>query len=171
MTDLRKKPSDIGFEAFMEIYGGIYEHSPWIAENAWQTRAGASIDSVDGLHAAMKKAVDNADRSAKLALICAHPDLAGKAAQRGALTEESLSEQSGAGLDQCSPEEFAEFQSLNAAYKDKFGFPFIIAVKGLNRRDILAAFRARLDHDRETEFVTAINQIHRIAMLRLAELA
>lgn len=170
MTNLTKKPSDIGFDAFMETYGGIYEHSPWIAESAWQAKSGTSIDSVDGLHAAMKQAVNDADRTAKLALVCAHPDLAGKAAQRGTLTEDSKSEQSGAGLDQCSADEFAEFQSLNGAYKEKFGFPFIIAVKGLDRTAILAAFRARLAHDRETEFETAITQIHRIALLRLSNL-
>lgn len=170
MTSLAKKPSDIGFDAFMETYGGIYEHSPWIAESVWQTKAGTNIDSAVGLHAAMKVVVDQADPSAKLKLICAHPDLAGKAAQRGTLTEESRSEQTGAGLDQCSAEEFADLQLLNAAYKEKFGFPFIIAVKGLDRAAILAAFRSRLAHDRETEFETAITQIHRIALLRLSDL-
>lgn len=170
MTPLKAKPSEIGHDAYMDLYGGIYEHSPWIAEAAWQSRSGDSLDHLEALHAAMKAAVDAADQDPKLALIRAHPDLAGKAAQRGELTSESRSEQAGAGLDQCSAEEFADFQSLNAAYKEKFGFPFIIAVKGLDRAAILAAFRARLTHDQETEFDTAITQIHRIALLRLSDL-
>ncbi|MCJ9430592.1 2-oxo-4-hydroxy-4-carboxy-5-ureidoimidazoline decarboxylase [Kordiimonas marina] len=170
-TPFRHKPSDMDETSFLATFGGIYEHSPWIAEAAWAGREGDSLDTVEGLAAAMKAAVDAASEDAKLKLICAHPDLAGKAAIRGDLTVESRSEQAGAGLDQCSAEEFATFRSLNAAYKEKFGFPFIIAVKGLDRQGILAAFRARLNHDRTQEFETALDQIHRIAGFRLAELA
>jgi len=170
-TLFRHKPSDMDEADFMATFGGIYEHSPWIAKAAWASRARDSLDTVEGLAAAMQAAVDAASEDAKLKLICAHPDLAGKAAIRGDLTAESRSEQAGAGLDQCTEEEFETFQNLNAAYKDKFGFPFIVAVKGLDRQGILAAFRARLNHDRAQEFETALTQIHRIAGFRLADLA
>jgi 2-oxo-4-hydroxy-4-carboxy-5-ureidoimidazoline decarboxylase len=171
MSFLRERPSLIGFDRFMALYGGIYEHSPWTAEAAWAVRDGKSLDTPEGLGEAMRGAVDAAGQDRQLALICAHPDLAGKAAMRGELTDESRAEQAGAGLDQCSAEEFEEFQSLNSAYKNKFGFPFIIAVRGLDRHDILAAFRARLSHDVEKEFATALEQIHRIAALRLSALS
>ena len=115
---------------------------------------------------AMAAVVDSASREQKLALIRAHPQLAGRAR----MADASVREQSGAGLDQCSPEEFADFQRLNAAYNHRFGFPFIVAVKGLSRRDILDAFETRLGHDPETEFAQALNQIHRIAAFRLADL-
>jgi len=129
-----------------------------------------TLDTLDGLATAMAAQVNTADEAAKMTLICAHPDLAGKAALRDELTAESRSEQAGAGLDQCSAEELAEFTRLNSAYKQKFGFPFIVAVKGLDRHDILAAFRARLNHERAQEFETALTQIHKIARLRLADL-
>jgi OHCU decarboxylase len=116
----------------------------------------------------MKAAVIAASREKKLALIRAHPDLA--CAERN-LTAESTSEQKGAGLKECSPEEFAEFQKLNAEYKKKFGFPFIIAVKGLNRTDILKAFRQRINNSADAEFDAALEQIHRIAWFRLSALS
>ena len=103
-------------------------------------------------------------------LVRAHPDLAGKAALAGALTADSTAEQAGAGLDRCSPEELAEFHALNTAYKEKFGFPFIVAVKGLTRHDILEQFRRRLENDAATELATAFEQIHKIARLRLEAL-
>ena len=151
-------------EEFLKIYGGIYEHSPWIAAAAYDA---GKIAPAEALHAAMKKAVENGTYDQKLALIRAHPDLAGKL---GVLTKDSASEQKGAGLDQCSPEEFSEFQKLNNAYKEKFGFPFIIAVKGHTRRSILENFRARIHNDKDTEFETALAQIHRIARFRLEAL-
>lgn len=170
MTEMKLKASRSDRKSFVAVYGAVYEHSPWVAEAAWVSSDPQSLDTLDGLAHAMRKAVDAADKASKLKLICAHPDLAGKAAVRGELTIESRSEQAGAGLDQCSEEEFEEFQTLNAAYKTKFGFPFIVAVKGLDRHGILAAFRARLNHDRETEFHTALEQIHRIAGFRLNDL-
>lgn len=168
---LKIRPSQIEKDVFMATYGGIYEHSPWIADAAWQKKVGSNLDTVAALHGAMRTAVEDAEEGSKLRLICAHPDLAGKAAVRGDLTSESISEQKGAGLDACTPEEFAEFQTLNKAYKQKFGFPFIIAVKGHDRHSILAAFRARLNNDRAREFETALNQIHKIAGFRLAHLS
>ena len=115
----------------------------------------------------MRAAVDAASSERRLALVRAHPQLA----VAGRMAEASVQEQRGAGLDQCSPEELEAFRKLNASYVELFGFPFVIAVKGLSRGDILAAFADRLGNDSETEFATAIDQIHRIAGFRLAALA
>jgi OHCU decarboxylase len=152
-------------EEFVGLYGGIYEHSAWVAEEAWDN-AGDYAD-IGSLPEKLARCVDDAPHEAKLALIRAHPDLAGKAAIAGELTEESTDEQAAAGIDQCTPEEFARFQALNAAYKQKFGFPFVMAVRNSNRHNILEAFTIRLENDNETEFATAISEIHKIARLRL----
>jgi 2-oxo-4-hydroxy-4-carboxy-5-ureidoimidazoline decarboxylase len=152
-------------EAFVKKYAAIYEHSPWIAEAAYTS---GDIGTIDKIHAAMKAAIETAGYAQKMALIRAHPDLACAPATK--LTQESVSEQKGAGLDRCTPEEYAEFQKLNAEYKKKFGFPFIIAVKGLSRQDILVAFRARINNGAEKEFHTALEQIHKIARFRLEAL-
>lgn len=144
--------------AFVAKLGPVYEASPWVAEACWPPP--------EDLAAAMAAVVDAAPRERKLALIRAHPELA----SRTKMADASVREQAGAGLDQCSPEEFEAFQRLNAAYNARFGFPFIFAVKGATRGDILAAFEARLANDPETEFDTAIAQIHRIAGFRLADL-
>ena len=150
---------------FVETYGGIYEHSPWVAEESYdEFDAATGADEITEL---LAQRVDAADDDKKLALIRAHPDLAGRAAVRGELTADSTSEQSSAGIDQCSPEEYQQFQSLNASYKQKFGFPFIMAVRNSDRLKILAAFAERLDNDHDTEFATAISEIHKIARLRL----
>ncbi len=111
---------------------------------------------------------DAADVDAQLAVLRAHPDLAGKLAVGEALTADSSAEQAGAGLDQCTAEEFERFQALNEDYKARFRFPFILAVRGLHRRDILAAFEARVGNDPDTERATAVAQVNRIAALRLA---
>ncbi len=170
MTGMKLKASLCDRSTFTAAYGGVYEHSPWVAETAWDNRTGDSLDNLEGLMAAMRQVVDTAEEARQMTLICAHPDLAGKAAISKDLTPESRSEQSGAGLDRCTPAEFDEFQQLNAAYKQKFGFPFIIAVKGHDRHSILAAFRARLNHARDQEFRTALNEIHKIAGFRLLDL-
>lgn len=149
---------------FVERYGGIYEHSPWVAESVYD--AGVP----DDLASAFAACVDSAPEAVKLALIRAHPDLAGRAAMAGELTAASSAEQHGAGLDQCTAEEFSRFQSLNDAYRSKFGFPFVMAVRGASRADILAAFSTRLENDPDTEFETAIAEIHKIAKLRLEAL-
>lgn len=167
---LRCPPGTLDRAAFLSLYGGVYEHSPWIAEAVWARCAGGALDTLGALHGAMKAEVDAASDARKLALIQAHPDLAGRAAIAGRVTRDSAAEQSGAGLDRCSPEEFAAFQELNAAYKEKFGFPFILAIKGLTRHTILEAFRARLGHARAHEMKEALAQIHRIAWLRLRDL-
>jgi OHCU decarboxylase len=151
---------------FVTRYGAVYEHSPWVAEEAAAVLGDA--DDIERIAAVMADCVDNASRERQLALIRAHPDLADKAGQAGELTANSATEQSSAGLDQCSPEEFARFQSLNSAYREKFGFPFVMAVRDSRRGEILAAFERRLGNDRETELETALVEIHKIARLRLA---
>ncbi len=149
-------------DVFVKSFGAVYEDSPWVAEAVWPL-------SVD-VASAMRAAVDAAPYAQRLALVRAHPELAGRTAIAGEMADASKREQSGAGLDRCTPEEFAEFRRLNDAYNARFGFPFIIAVKGLTRADILAAFRRRLENDPQTEFDTALEQIHRIAAFRLADL-
>lgn len=163
----RIRPSVMTREAFLEIFGGVYEHSPWIAEQVFAGGLTGDHDTVAGLHDTLRTAVDEADRDAQLALLRAHPDLAGKLAVRGELTVESTSEQASAGLDQCTAEEFEEFQSLNDRYKEAFGFPFILAVRGKDRQFILEAFRRRVENDPDTEFAEALKQVHRIALLRI----
>ncbi|SDD27535.1 2-oxo-4-hydroxy-4-carboxy-5-ureidoimidazoline decarboxylase [Cupriavidus sp. YR651] len=152
---------------FVQVLGGIYEHSPWFAEAAAKQRP---LADAAALAVALRDAVDTAGRDAQLKLVRAHPELAGKAAVRGELTAESTREQAGAGLDQCTPEEFKRLQDLNAAYNQKFGFPFILAVRGYDRHGIIDAFAKRLDNAPEVELQTCINQIHRIAQFRLDDL-
>ena len=163
---LSKNPASQTIGEFVEAYGNIYEHSPWIAEGAYAQRD--NLHTVVELHAAMKAAMAAATKDKKLALIKAHPDLA--CAEGVKLTEASVSEQQGAGLKECTPGEYAAFQQLNAEYKTKFGFPFIVAVKGLNRQEILEMFRARILHDADDEFEMALEQIDRIAYFRLMAL-
>ena len=141
-----------------------------MAEKAYDLGQDASLDEIDSLHQRMADILLSASHEAQLALINAHPDLAGKAAIRGELTAASSAEQAGAGIQDCSPEEFARFTALNAAYKARFGFPFIKAVKGSNRQQILAAFEQRLHHSPEQEFATALAEINRIALFRLQAL-
>ncbi len=154
--------------AFVARYSGIYEHSPWVAERAARILdAGADLQTIGRV---MADCVDNASTERQLELMRAHPDLAGKAAIAATLTEASTTEQESAGLDRCTPVEFEKFQALNTAYRRKFGFPFIMAVRGSTRRDILAAFAARLNNAADVEFETALEEIHRIAALRLEAL-
>lgn len=154
--------------AFLRTYKGVYESSPWIAKMAW--RAGIPLDEPAVIAGIMRNTVEQADRQTQLELLRAHPDLAGRLALRNELTPDSSSEQRSAGLDQCSPEELAEFQDLNARYRNKFGFPFIIAVRGRKRTEILAAFRDRVGNDVETEFREALNQVHQIARFRIEQI-
>lgn len=153
--------------AFVARFGGIYEHSPWIAEVAYDRGVSPESDTVEGLADFMAKVLADADPEAKLALIRAHPDLAGRAAIAGDLTDASRREQASAGLDRCTPEEYQRFKELSDTYRARFGFPFILAIAGSTRQEILAAFEARLAGDAGTEFRTALDQINRIAMFRL----
>ena len=153
-------------EEFIARFGGVYEHSPWVAEETFSDDL--DVGDTASLAALFADCVDNASRERMLALIRAHPDLAGRAAIAGELTEASTDEQSSAGIDQCTPAEFSRFQELNVQYKRKFGFPFVMAVRLSNRHDILSAFEVRLQNSPEEEFETAIQEIHKIARLRLA---
>lgn len=150
---------------FVQRYRGIYEHSPWVAEKA-APLVDDSAD-VDVIARVMADCVDNASEARQLALIRAHPDLAGKAAIAATLTDESESEQASAGLDRCSPDEYERFQALNSAYRRKFGFPFVMAVRNCSREQILAAFESRLENDYDEEFENALLEIHKIARMRL----
>ncbi|WP_435874760.1 2-oxo-4-hydroxy-4-carboxy-5-ureidoimidazoline decarboxylase [Pandoraea capi] len=152
---------------FIAALDGIFEHSPWVAEAAWEDRPFATVNA---LHDAMCQAVIDAGEAPQLALICAHPELAGKAAVRGELTAESTREQAGAGLDQCSAEEFARLTELNDAYKTKFGFPYILAVRGHTRSSIIENFATRLESSRADEIEECLRQIFRIAGFRLQDL-
>lgn len=161
------RPSALTRDAFVARFGPVYEASPWVADAVWPAAARGELDAPEALARAMRAAVDTAPRADRLALIRAHPELA---VAGEAMAEASVEEQRGAGLDRCSPDELAAFKYLNAAYLARFGFPFIIAVKGLTRADILAAFADRLENDSEAEFATAMAEIHRIAGFRLAAL-
>ncbi len=163
-------PSRLSREDFVSAFADIYEHSPWVAEKAYDLGQDASLDEIDSLHQRMADILLSASHEAQLALINAHPDLAGKAAIRGELTASSTAEQAGAGISECSAEEFARFTELNDAYKAKFGFPFIKAVKGSNRHQILAAFEERIHNSAEQEFATALAEINKIALFRLQAL-
>jgi len=153
---------------FVERFGGVFEHSPWVAEGAWEE--GLNPSSAADLHERMCAVLQSAPHERQLGVLNAHPDLAGKLALAGVLTAESTAEQASAGLDKCTPEEFDRLQALNAAYKAKFGFPFIMAVKGRTRAEIVQAFEERVNNDIETEFATALRQVERIALLRLNDM-
>ena len=150
---------------FIARFAGIYEHSPWVAERV--APIAEQLDDTQQLATLMVDCVDNADTELQLRLIRAHPDLAGKAQEAGDLTADSTAEQASAGLDQCSKVEYERFQALNEAYKEKFGFPFVMAVRGSSRAEILDAFSRRLQNDYDLEFETALAEIHQIARLRL----
>lgn len=161
-------PSTMSRDEFVTVFADIYEHSPWVAEQTFDQGISTEDDTIAHLHGRMAAVMNNADKQAQLDLINAHPDLAGKAALEGTLTEASTNEQAGAGIDQCTPEEFERFTTLNDAYKEKFQFPFIMAVKGSNRHQILAAFEERIHNDYDTEFERAVNEINKIAEFRLS---
>jgi OHCU decarboxylase len=163
-------PSALSRDDFVATIGRVYEHSPWIAESLFDHGLKSEHETLDGLAAAMRAIVESGDKARQLALLRAHPDLAGKLAVAGELTAESRGEQAGAGLDQCTPAEFARFHDLNGLYRRRFGFPFILAVKGKKRAEILAAFEGRVGNDPAVEFRTALDQVHRIAYLRLQDL-
>lgn len=170
MTDTpTQKPSRMSRDEFITAFGDIYEHSPWAADGAFERGLTPQTDSADGLAHLMAEVVDAADTDAQLGLLRAHPDLAGRLAAAGELTEDSRREQAGAGLNRCTPDELAQFRALNARYTERFGFPFIIAVRGLQRTQILAQFKTRVGHTYAEEFQEALRQVHRIAALRLSE--
>ncbi len=153
---------------FVELFGDIFEHSPWIAQRAYEAGLTTAQDTAEGLHASMVHVLSEASREQKLALIRAHPDLAGRL-RLADLTQDSRGEQSSAGLDSLTEKERDRFLALNDAYRQKFGFPFIMAVKGRSKEEILEAFEERLDHETDQEFDTAVVQIELIALLRLKD--
>jgi OHCU decarboxylase len=164
------RPSRMGLEDFVDKFGGIFEHSPWIAERAFRLELGPAHDSAGGLHNALCRVFRAASDGERLGVLIAHPDLAGKLAAAKRLTAESTSEQAGAGLDALTDKERELFSKLNAAYVTTFGFPFIIAVRGKSKDEILAAFETRIGNGRATEFDTACRQVERIALLRLKDM-
>ncbi|AMJ60563.1 allantoinase PuuE [Bosea sp. PAMC 26642] len=164
------KPSAMPKGLFVEVYGRIWEHSPWVAEAAYDAGLTAAQDDATSLYAAMTKAMRAGSPGQQRALLLAHPDLAGKLAAAGELTPESSHEQASAGLDRLTGDERVRFTALNEAYKARFGIPFIIAVKGLSKDDIVTAFEARLKSTPEQEFETALGQVEKISLLRLREL-
>jgi 2-oxo-4-hydroxy-4-carboxy-5-ureidoimidazoline decarboxylase len=152
---------------FVAKFGGIFEKSPWVAEAAWRKRPFASVDD---MHAAMVTAVKDASLPKQLALLQAHPDLAGKEAQAGAMTASSVSEQASAGLNALSKAEMAQIAEYNATYKQKFGFPFIIAVRMHTKEGIFFDFSRRLRNDTQTEYGNDLQNVYAITRLRLAKL-
>lgn len=153
--------------AFVQKFGGIFENSPWVAEQAWDKRPFANVDA---MHAAMVEVAKLAPAPRQLALLQSHPDLASKEAQAGGMTASSVTEQASAGLNALSKDEMTEISDLNAAYKRKFGFPFIIAVRMHTKEGIFFEFRNRLQNDTVTEYANDLQNVYAITRLRLAKL-
>ncbi len=164
-----KAPSQMGREAFVSAFGGVFEHSPWIAERAWDLELGPAHDSAAGVHNALARCFRAATPTERLDVLDAHPDLAGKLAAAKRLTAESTSEQQSAGLDALTDEEREAFMQMNEDYTTKHGFPFIIAVRDHDKAGIMDAFKTRIGNDSETEFNEACRQVERIAYLRLKD--
>ena len=171
MPSLTQRPSQMDKTQFVTTYGDVCEHSPWVAERAFDRGLNEQHDDPVRLAEHMGQVLSDASPEEQLQVIRAHPDLAGKAAAAGELTNDSTREQAGAGLDQCTPEELERFTRLNESYKARFGIPFIMAVKGGNRHTILAAFEQRLNNSAEQERQEAVVQINRIARFRLEDRA
>ena len=165
-----ERPSRMDKAGFVARFGGIFEHSPWIAERAWEQELGPAHDCAAGVHNALARAFRSASHEERLGVLNAHPDLAGKLAQAKRLTAESTAEQAGAGLDALTDAERATFEKRNAEYVARHGFPFIIAVRDNSKASILQAFDTRIANDNETEFAEACRQVERIAELRLKDL-
>ena len=167
----KPRPSQMDRDTFVTKFGSIYEHSPWIADRAFDLELGPAHDTAIGMHSALFRIFRTASEDEKLGVLTAHPDLAGKLAAAKRLTAESTAEQASAGLDSLTDDERATFESLNTQYTEKFGFPFIIAVKENTKASILEAFHTRLTHSKEVEFAAACSQVERIAYHRLHDMA
>lgn len=170
MTVLKKVPAEMDRAEFMSVFADLYEHSPWIAKAVYKAGLGPRHNQSEGLHAAFCEVVISSGRRRQLDLLLAHPDLAGRLAKAGNLTDSSRSEQAGAGLDQCTAEEFALFTELNDRYLARFGFPFIMAVKAAGRAEILSQFQLRVDNSVEAEFDTALEQVLKIGWFRIMDI-
>lgn len=153
--------------AFVAAFGGIFEHSPWVAETA---HSKGPFPTVTALHAVMCTIVKGADTERQRQLLCAHPDLAGRAARAGDVTADSKLEQATAGLDQLTENELKQFLAINQRYRERFGFPFIMAVRNANKRRILAAYARRVERDSAVEFAGALQEVNKIAWMRLLDL-
>ncbi len=164
------RPSQIDRDKFVAAFGGVFEHSAWIAERAFDLELGPAHDSAAGLHNALARMFRSASYEERHGVLTAHPDLAGKLAAAKRLTAESTSEQAAAGLDALTDEEREKFTALNTAYVEKHGFPFIIAVRDHDKAGILTAFDRRINNDTDTEFNEACRQVERIARLRLEDM-
>ncbi len=164
-----ERPSEMSRETFVERFGGIFEHSPWVAERAYDLEGGPTHDTATGVHSLLARVFRSASDDERLGVLKAHPDLAGKLAAAKRLTASSTAEQASAGLDALHDDERAEFEALNREYTETFGFPFIIAVRDHEKAGILQAFKERARHDRDTEFAEACAQVVRIAELRLRD--
>ena len=164
-----ERPSRMTRDRFIQRFGSIFEHSPWIADRAFDLELGPAHDSATGLHNALCRIFRSASRDERLGVLNAHPDLAGKLAAAKRLTAESTAEQASAALDALTDEERSRFQRLNEEYVQKHGFPFIIAVRDNTKTSILQAFQTRLAQDTEQEFIIACTQVERIAELRLKD--
>jgi OHCU decarboxylase len=157
-------------DRFVQLYGGIFEHSAWIADAAYDLELGPAHDTAIGLHNALCRVFRSASRDQRLGVLTAHPDLAGKLAAAKRLTAESTSEQASAGLDALTDQERETFTRLNTEYVAKHGFPFIIAVRDHDKASIMAAFEQRIGNDTDTEFAQACKQVERIAEFRLMDI-
>ncbi len=166
----RERPSQMDKATFVARFGGVFEHSAWIAERAYELELGPAHDSAVGLHNALGRIFRSALPEERLGVLRAHPDLAGKLAAAKRLTADSTNEQASAGLDALTDAERDQFQTLNAAYVARHGFPFIIAVRDNTKSSILAAFQTRIANDTATEIATACAQVERIAALRLKDM-
>lgn len=158
--------NDMDEDEFVDTFGDVAEHAPWVAAEAAEARP---FTTRAAMIAAFQAAVEKADRARQRALLLAHPDLAGRAAIAGDITADSRKEQAGAGLDRLTPDEFARFTAMNDAYRDRYGIPFIFAVRGATKGQILEGFEARLGNPPETEFATALTQVCRIVQFRLED--
>ena len=156
-------------DSFVARYAGVFESSPEFAVAAWKSGAGEESEP-EGVARHFERVLRGAGEDAVLALLRSHPELGVRAAEAEGLTPESRAEQSGAGLDACSPSEYRAFRELNARYRERFGFPFIVAVRGLDRETILRQFRQRIDNDPETERTTAMAEVIKIARARVEDL-
>jgi OHCU decarboxylase len=156
--------NQFGRSAFVAVCGPLFEHSPWIAQHTWPARP---FENLHALHAALCQTLYSATKEQQIALICAHPDLVGKLVDQATLTRDSKAEQSSAGLTELTADEVSAFQRYNAAYRAKFGFPFVICARENKKAAILAAFPVRLENTRDQEIATALNEITKIAQLRL----
>jgi len=167
---VKERPSEMSRQRFVEVFGDIYEHSPWIAERAHELELGPTHDSAAGVASALARVFRRASEEERLGVLRAHPDLAGKLAAAQRLTTASTAEQASAGLDALFDDEREEFTALNNAYTEKFGFPFIIAVRDNTKASIIEAFRRRAGSDKTAETAEACRQVERIAELRLNDL-